>query len=138
MPTIHVVKKFTFQHNPHQTGSYIDEKTQKEVPVYALEGEREIFTPGFYEVSEAVANHWYVRAHLEGFVDPLPQTGAPDYAQKAAFAAKAARNGTSMEEAAPPPAPEPPGTTPAKHYFAGQAIEDKDPPQTPSWMGGPG
>jgi hypothetical protein len=135
MPTIHVVKKFTFQHDPKQTGSYVDPKTEKVVPVFAVEGERQEFLPGFYEVPDHVAEHWYVQAHLANFVDPPPQRAQPDYAQRVAIAARAGRNGTSMEEAEPKPAPPPPGVQPApRHYFAGQPIEDKETPQAPSWM----
>jgi hypothetical protein len=134
---IHVAKKFTFQHNPRQTGSYFDEKEKKELPVFALEGDRQDFLPGIYDVPEYVANHWYVQAHLEGFVEPMPQRGQPDYAQRAAIAARAGRNTTSVEEAAPRPAPPPPGVQPApRHYFAGQPIEDKERPEAPSWMSG--
>lgn len=137
MVTIQVVKPFIFQHDPVQTGSYKD-KDDKVVPVFALEGEQQKFEVGFHEVSEAVADHWYVRAHLAGFEQPAPQKAQADYAfqMRALQAGKAGRNGTSVAEAAPPPAPLPPGVqTQEKHYFAGGGPkEDLPPPEAPSWM----
>lgn len=138
MVTIQVVKAFTFQHDPKQTGEYKDEKTEKMVPVYALEGELQRFEIGFHEVPEPIADHWFVRAHCAGYEQPAPQKAQPDFAyqMKALQAGKAGRNTTSMAEAAPPAAPLPPGTIqPDRHYFAGNGPqEDKQPPDMPSWM----
>jgi hypothetical protein len=124
MPIIHVTKPFIFHHDP----------TTPE----AIEGEKQFFGVGEHEVAEHIAEHWYVKHHLEGFVDPLPVLGQADYAQKMLTAARAARNTTSVADAQPPPAPLPPGVTPAPetHYFAGTKQEDAPLPPAPAWMTG--
>jgi hypothetical protein len=139
MAIIHVVKPFIFQHDPKQTGSYIDKETKETVPVFALEGERQLFQIGVQEVPDFIAEHWYVKAHLKDFVAPPPQNTQPDYAfqMRALQAAKAGRNTTSIEAAAQPPPPLPPGVvTQERHYFAGQKIEDSPAPDMPQWMKG--
>jgi hypothetical protein len=139
MPVIHVVKPFIFQHNPKQTGEYKDEKTDKMVPVFALEGERQLFHVGLHDVPDHIAQHWYVQAHLEGYEAPAPLPAQPDYSyqMKALQAARAGRNTTSVAEAAPPAAPLPPGVqAPERHYFAGTKIADQPAPELPAWMKG--
>lgn len=135
MPVIHVVKGFTFQHNPEQTGTRPDDKDPtKEVPVFAPMGRHERFEPGYHDVSDTLAGHWYVQAHCEGFVDPPPPLGSPDFLQQQLRAAAAARDGVSMDAAAPQPAPLPPHVDVMRsgsnipegaHYFAGRPQEDK-------------
>lgn len=133
MPVIHVVKAFTFQHDPERTGTRRDDKTGEMVPVFAAIGRQERFEPGYHDVSEALADNWYVQAHLEGFVDPPPPLGAPDFLQQQLLAASAARDGVSMTAAAPQPAPLPPHVDVMRsgsnipdgaHYFAGKPQQD--------------
>jgi hypothetical protein len=137
MTIINVVKAFTYQHEPEQTGTTKDREGNI-IPVYALAGEMQRFEVGEQDVPDHVADNWYVQAHCEGFVDPPPKLAQPDYAQKMLIAGRAARNATSMEEAAPQPAPLPPGVTPPpeRHYFAGKKQEDTPAPPAPSWMTG--
>jgi hypothetical protein len=137
MPIIHVLKPFILQHDAQQIGVTKNDRGE-EVPAYADHGERQFFAAGYHEVSDKVANHFYVRAHCEGFVEPPPKPEQADYAQRMLLAARAGRNTTSVAEAAPPPAPLPPGvtvSTPVQHRFAGHHVEDVPPPPTPSWMG---
>jgi hypothetical protein len=131
---INVLKAFSLQLDPKQIGTVIDDKTKEEKPVYAQEGERVEFVPGPVDVPEHIANHWYVQAHLEGFVEPPPKPTMADFAQRQLLAARAARNNTSVDEAAPPPAVSPRGV-PAAHYFAGHKLEDQPAPPVPSWVG---
>jgi len=66
------------------------------------------FLPGIYDVDKATADHWYVKAHLEGFVEP-PRPDGPSFAQSSIKAQQAVRMmqpvGAKQEqpEAAPPP-----------------------------------
>ena len=46
---------------------------------------------GEYEVDDATADHWYVKAHLEGYVEPPPKIGTLAYAQAALNAEQAVR-----------------------------------------------
>ena len=144
MPTINVAKAFTYQHDPEQTGTRYDEKLGKDVPMFAAMGHQQRFTVGQHEVTEAVANHWYVRAHLEGYVSPGPVPGQADFAQQQALAAQAARNGTSVEAQMAKPAPVPPNvevmhTTgevpPDAHYFAGGRQPEPQQPAGVSYLG---
>jgi hypothetical protein len=97
---------------------------------------------GEHDVSEEVANHWFVKANLEGFVPPEPTPGTPDYVatkfvhagnQAAAMAAEQARQTAAgtMQKPAPLPADtvvHKPGEPPA-HYFAGKPQHDQPMPQ---------
>lgn len=144
MVEINVVKAFTFQHDPVKTGTRRDEKTGEELPVFAAVGEMQPFAVGRHEVSEAVAEHWYVKAHLEGYVNPPPQVGQPDFLQQQLLASQAARDGVSMEEAAPKPAPplievmQSGSNIPQDSvYFAGKKQPEQPTPATGmSWLPG--
>lgn len=153
MAIINVVKAFTFQHDPEETGKRFDEKLDKEVPVFAPAGRMQRFEVGRYEVDDWFAAHWYVRPHLEGYVQPPPPVGAPDFLQQQLQAGQAAREGISMEEAAPKPAPLPAnvemaqpimeathttgGVSPDAHYFAGKRLPEQPTPPSISYMGRP-
>ena len=66
------------------------------------------YLPGVYDVDPATADHWYVKAHLEGFKEP-PRPQGPSFAQaslKAMQAVRMAQPVGAMQEqaqAAPPP-----------------------------------
>jgi hypothetical protein len=85
MPTIHVVKAFIYQ-TP-------DERKQQ-------------FNPGIYDVPDDTANHWFVQAHLAGYVTPPRQT-APSYQQMELEVMQAVRRNepvaTQVASAQPPP-----------------------------------
>ena len=84
---VHVEKKFDLQ---NQDGTFTT------------------FIPGFHEVSDEVASHWYVRAHLVGSSPVMPAEGTHEYAlmmlDRAAkakeTAAKAAELAAAAETAA--------------------------------------
>jgi hypothetical protein len=93
---------------------------------------------GEFEVDEATAEHWYVRAHLEGYVEPPPKPGGLGYAQAALDAEQAVRRDLPMATMTQPRPPLPPGTIEVAsrsgmvpegaHYFAGQPQVDKPMP----------
>ena len=96
------------------------------------------YAPGEYEVDEAVAEHWFVKAHLEGFVEPEPRQGTAQYAQAMLNVEQAVRRNLPAPSTNQPQAPLPPdvvhvasrsGTVPdGAHYFAGAPQEDKPMP----------
>jgi hypothetical protein len=88
MPLIHVVKAFNFQ---------------------VEEGRMQRFAPGAYEVDAATADHWFVQAHLAGYVTP-PRQMAPNYQQAELEVMQAVRRNEPVAAQAPPVAPPPPGT----------------------------
>jgi hypothetical protein len=111
MPTITVVKQFMLKDDNHRLTEYL---------------------PGTYDVDEAVAEHWYVQAHCEGFVEPPPKVGHEQYAQTALLAAQAARVGESTEAQKQPPAPSAEVSTRAptrkERRFAGRDVpKEMDP-----------
>ena len=55
MPTIQVAKHFRLQLDPS------DAQKNEAVP----QGEFIDFAPGAHDVSDAVANHWFVKSHLQ-------------------------------------------------------------------------
>ena len=109
------------------------------------------YAPGEYDVDEATANHWFVQAHLEGFVEPPPRQGTPQYAQAMLNVEQAVRRAQPVGPSTQPAAALPPdvvhvasrsGMVPeGAHYFAGQPQEikqlpDEDPPRSAiSFMG---
>jgi hypothetical protein len=119
MPVITVVKPFLFRPAEGEPTRY--------------------YEPGEYEVDDATADHWFVRAHLEGYVQPEPAQGTFGYAQAKLNAEQAVRRTdlpamTSTQPRAPI-SPEaikvasrssmiPEGA----HYFAGGPQEDKPMP----------
>lgn len=117
MPIITVVKAFTL----------------------ATEGGGKLhYTPGEYEVDDATAEHWFVQAHLAGFVEPMPEPGTAQYAQRMLNVEQAVRNATPVAPNLQPPAPLLPdvvrvasrtGLVPEDtHFFAGGPQEDKPMP----------
>ena len=119
MPIVRVAKRFMLRMN------------EDDRPVEYL--------PGRYEVSDEVADHWYFKAHLEGYVAPEPPDGTVQYAQRKLIAEQAVRMSGSEEAQLQPPAPLPPNVeraAPAPNYFAGGGpIEDKPMPDPVAFMG---
>src|SRR3954465_11746487 len=92
MPTIKVAKAFTLTLEPKPLGESTD-VAGKPVTVYQGEPDKLRFTPGEHEVEQAIADHWYVKTHLEGAVEHHPQRLL--YQQAAEQAGQQAR-GTSQ------------------------------------------
>ena len=101
------------------------------------------FIPGKYEVEPEVAEHWYTKAHLVGFVEPPPKTGSYEYGQMELLAAQAARLNEAPADAPQPPAEAPTteapprrvaGGGPPKVQFAGRRGMPKEPDATPSFI----
>jgi hypothetical protein len=131
MPIIHVAKRFTLQMQ------CIDAEGKP------AEGEplKLDFTPGDWEVTEEIANHWFVLPHTVGYIEPGPIRGTPQYAEQALKAQQAARQTVGVQKLGQPAAPIPPEVVPADshpqvasrsgmvsegaHYFAGRPQEDK-------------
>jgi hypothetical protein len=139
MPVIHVVKPFTLSLDPKPLGQGQDEGG-REVTVFQGEPEKRVFGIGEHDVDDSIANHWYVRAHLEGAVEHNPQHVL--YAQGAALAEQRVRQqiiqppgtevsdpGVPMQqrvEAAQFAAMSRSGeVSPGAHYFAGQPQVDR-------------
>ena len=146
MAVINVVKAFDYNVPP----SIIDwrEEGNRKYPVYGPVV-RVKYDVGFYEVSDAMAEDAYVKAHLDGYEEPpRPRPSMGQGAQQALWAQQAVRMATPIERqvaAATPPPPTPaspqalsvpaattwaqvPPPTPSAHYFAGQPQEDKPMP----------
>jgi hypothetical protein len=93
------------------------------------------YEPGEYDVDEATAEDWFVKAHLEGFVDPMPARGSTQYAQAMLNTEQAVRRAQPVGPPTQPPAPLPPDVVMAAsrtglvsedaHYFAGKPQVDK-------------
>jgi hypothetical protein len=93
------------------------------------------YTPGEYDVDDAIAEDWYVQAHLEGYQEPVPAPGTMQYAQAVLNAEQAVRRAQPAGPPTQPPAPLPPdvvrvatrsGNVPeGAHYFAGGPQVDK-------------
>jgi hypothetical protein len=111
MPVIHVVKPFMLQLEHGKLTEYI---------------------VGRYEVTDEVAKHWYVQAHIEGFVEPPPATGTEQ--QAVLLATQAARLNESVEKQEDkqmPPLLPPRNRT---VQFAGRRDMPKEPNQTPTFI----
>jgi len=85
---------------------------------------------GRYDVTPEVADHWYTRAHCEGFEPPPPATGTDQ--QAVLLATQAARLNESVEEQKPE-APPPPARDRAVQ-FAGRKNLPKPPSEMPSFI----
>jgi hypothetical protein len=150
MPTVNVVKPFTLQLDPPVLGTEPD--TQKD-PTGELKLMRNIygqsdkirFELGTYEVTEEIASHWYMKAHLAGYEPPPPAPGTHQFAQEALLAAQGVRMAqpVSMQGQAPAALPDDvrvasrSGTVAeGSHYFAGAPQEDK--PLAPNTVMPPG
>ena len=117
MPMINVVKPFT-----HTTASG-----------------KLYYSAGEHEVEDAVADDWYVKAHLAGFTEPPPSRGTLQYAQAMLNTEQAVRRNQPSPPINQPLAPLPPdvvavasrsGAVPeGAHYFAGGPQEDKPLPE---------
>lgn len=114
MPIVRVVKQFILQTD---------------------DGKRTNYIPGTYDVPDEIAEHWYFKCHLEGYVEPPPPDGTHQYAQRMLFAEQAVRMGERPEDQGQKPAELPPGTETARpvHYFAGEEIKH---PEGPAWLTG--
>src|SRR4051812_25055428 len=93
MATIRVARAFTLTLDPKPLGESKD-MAGRPVTIYQGEPDKLTFMPGEHEVEDAVAEHWFVRPHLEGAVEETPQFVL--YQQGAAQAAQWARQGAQM------------------------------------------
>lgn len=66
---------------------------------------------GRYDVTDEIAGHWYVQAHLEGFEPPPPMRGTTQFAQHALEVAQAVRMAEPVSEQKQQPAPPPPAVS---------------------------
>jgi hypothetical protein len=114
-----------------------------------LDTKRKIrFEPGEYTVDQEIADHWYFKAHLEGYEEPPPARGTLEFARAAqgvAIAEISARTGEAPERIVPRAAELPPsvliakpdGGTTQPHYFAGDPMRIGQPLTgvAPSYLG---
>jgi hypothetical protein len=134
MAVVHVMKRFTLQLNPVQIGESPDENG-KLVKVFA-EARKIEYLPGHYDITdEEILSHWYFQAHLEGYQEPPPPDGTPQYAAQMLKVEQAVRMGESVADQGQKPeqTPQPEGIERAVpvHYFAGRPIPDEN---SPAWM----
>jgi hypothetical protein len=136
MPIVRVARRFTLQLDPVQIGEAPDQ-AGKMVPVFA-EARKIEFLPGTYDLPEEIADHWYLKANLEGYVPPEPADGTMQYAEKMLRVEQAVRMTEPVEEQGQKPAdtPMPPGVERATpvHYFAGQPMPEPPLQGGPSWL----
>jgi len=99
MPEIKVAKAFTFQCEPEKIGE------KDGVPIYG-EAKKVYYEPGTYDVSDEVANSPYAKAFFEGYEEPGPVPGMPEYA---AHAAQVAVSKERVREIQNPGSPMPAG-----------------------------
>jgi hypothetical protein len=124
---VRVVKRVMITHEPRQIGETKDADGTV-LPIFETMPAQTVYEPGEYDVTQETADHWYFKAHLEGFVPPPPPLGSDQYAQRALMAEQATRQGEPQAEAAQEPAPVVPNATVATPVrFAGKPVEDKDP-----------
>ncbi len=68
------------------------------------DGTTQAFMPGFHDVSDDDAEHWYLKAHIVGAEPVIPAAGTHEYAlmmlDRAAKAKEAAAKAAEMAEAA--------------------------------------
>jgi hypothetical protein len=93
------------------------------------------YAVGEYDVDEAIADDWYVKAHLEGCAEPDPARGSAQYAQAMLNTEQAVRKAEPVAVSIQPHAPLPPDVMQVAsrtalvpegaHYFAGKPQEDK-------------
>jgi hypothetical protein len=135
MPVVKIVKRFTLQLNPVQIGEAPDENG-KLVPVFA-EARKIEFLPGIYDLPDEQAEHWYLKCHVEGYVDPPPPDGTTQYAAQMLKVEQAVRMAEPVEEQGQKPeqTPSPEGVERAVpvHYFAGNPMPEQPQPR-PSWL----
>jgi hypothetical protein len=119
MPMIDVVRPFMLQLEPKQIGEAKDlADPTKTVPVYSLP-DKIFFAPGVHDVTDEVAEHWYTKAHLEGYKEPPKGPGTAEYQIAQAVAEQPAaavdpadpvqpapEASTAPRPAAPPPSAE--------------------------------
>ena len=97
MPIIQVVKAFMLKDDKHKLTEY---------------------KPGRYEVDRETADHWYVKAHLEGFIEPPPKVGTQQQAEL--LAAQASRLAEPADAQGQPPAESPATERAPEIRFAGR------------------
>jgi len=95
MPTIQVVKAFTFQHEPRTRKTRDPMDVTKEI-IEVMPSELQFFDVGIYEVEDHVAEHWYVQAHLKGYQEPSKIPGMAEFQ-----AAQAAQPVTKEDNSSP-------------------------------------
>lgn len=116
MPTIQVVKPFTLQLDPRteEIPDPMDRTGEKKTTV-TYPSERKFFDVGIYDVDDYTAGHWYVMAHLKGYVEPPKGPGTAEWQMAQARAPKKDENERDPSQpmpsdaTAPRPAPIPAG-----------------------------
>jgi hypothetical protein len=96
------------------------------------------YLPGQYEVTEEVAEHWFVKPHLVGAV--IQSHPAVPVAQTTLLVEQAVRMSESVSSQAPGLPDAPPGTVPAKKeevFFAGTPQSEEAKRSTLSLARGP-
>lgn len=78
MPLITVVKPFTLQLDPLKRKTKDPLDSAKEIEE-TLPSETEFFAIGVHDVEPHVAEHWFVKAHLKGYVEPPKGPGTAEY-----------------------------------------------------------
>lgn len=89
MPSVNIVKPFTFTHTfvpdrKADDGSVHPQLSTTDQP--QMHGKEEFFPAGTHEMSEAMANHWYVLAHTDNPPQVPPKPGTPEYGARQAAA----------------------------------------------------
>jgi hypothetical protein len=102
MPTIFVVKPFMLQMDPVIIKTKDPMNPNNEIE-QALPSEMHRFAVGVHEVDDAIANHWYVKAHLKGYVPPEKGPGFAEYRPPAMLTPPRADDGR-MDPSQPMPA----------------------------------
>jgi hypothetical protein len=125
---VRVVKRVMITHEPRQIGETKD-ADGKVLAIFETMPAQTVYEPGEYDVTQETADHWYFKAHLEGYQPPPPPIGSDQYAQRALMAEQATRQGEAQAEAVQTPAPALSNATVATPAtrFAGKPVEDKDP-----------
>ena len=108
MATVKVVKPFMLQLDPKQIGEQPDpQNADKKLPVFGP-SEKKFFPVGTYDnVPDEVANHWYVKMHLEGYEEPAPTPGMPEYQAVEVMKPREEEQPAQPAETAPKPAQPP-------------------------------
>jgi len=153
MPMIHVVREFRFQSETTVIPAKFNDHGVVVQPEQVTKGEILRYVPGVYEVSEAMASHWYIQPFLDGYIPTAPPPpNTPLYATQVALAQQAVRMATPVSaQMARPAQDDVPQAAPAKvasrsgmvaegsHYFAGEPQVDRPMPgQEPGVSWGPG
>jgi hypothetical protein len=80
MQVIQVVKPFMLQLDPLQEEiPDLTDRTGERKTLVTHPSEMRYYEVGVYEVDDFIAEHWYVKAHLKGFMEPPKGPGTAEY-----------------------------------------------------------